>query len=406
MAAREEPGGASAALEVARAGVVAILLHRLRSGVSVAAVAAMLLPYIVGIGISRGVLDQAEDSVRLGADLYVTGERLGRPAPLPLSAVDALRQVPGVADVVPRTVAEVRLGRDRVSAVLVGLPAERFPAHVRIVEGRLPRDGPEHELVIGSELARRLGLSAGSPLPPFYRNPEGERVSRVVGLFRADLPIWQAHVVLTTLDTASAVFAEPQSVGQVLVSARPGYGDAVRGAILRMESLAPPGPTGLLRPRVVARDDLAAVFERRLTRREGVFTVHFLLAFAIGVPLVLVSTGFGLSERRREVGVLKATGWRTDEVLLRGFVESVTLGVAGASAAILLAFVWLRGLDGTGVAPIFIAGADAQPGFDVPFRLAPVPVLLAVVIALAVTTTGSLWSTWRAASAPPAEAMR
>jgi hypothetical protein len=42
----------------------------------------------------------------------------------------------------------------------------------------------------------------------------------------------------------------------------------------------------------------------------------------------------------------------------------------------------------------------------VPFRLVPVPVLLAFLIALVVVMTGSLWSTWRAATTPPREAMR
>jgi ABC-type lipoprotein release transport system permease subunit len=398
-----EPRG-SAVLEIARSGVLAALLHPLRSAVTVAALVAMLVPFLAGMGISRGVLDQAEDSVAAGADLYVTGERFGSAAPLPLAAAERIAAIPGVESAVPRIVGEVRLGLRDESAVLVGLPAGRAPPGASLVAGRMPEDAAVIELAFGSELARRLGLDVGSRLPPFYRNARGERVSEVVGVFRTDLPIWQSHVVLAPLAAAAEILEEEGTATQVLVTCRPGYADAVRRAILGNFSLAEEGRAPL-HPRVVSRDDLAALLQSRVLGREGWFSLHLVLAFAVGVPLLLVSTGFGLSERRREVGLLKSAGWGTDEVLLRSLVESVTVGVAGASVAVLLAFVWLRWLGGAGIAPVFLPGADLRPGFDVPFRLLPLPVAVTTIVALAVATTGSLWSSWRAASAPPAEAM-
>jgi ABC-type antimicrobial peptide transport system permease subunit len=140
--------------------------------------------------------------------------------------------------------------------------------------------------------------------------------------------------------------------------------------------------------------------------REGVFNLHFLLAFVVGILVILVNSGFGLPERRREIGILKATGWQTDEVLLRSAVESFLLALAGASLAVILAFVWLKWLNGYWIASIFLTGVDAAPGFRVPFRLTPIPVLLAFLIGLTVVLSGTLYSSWRAATAAPIEAMR
>lgn len=397
------PAAGAAFVEIVRSGVVAVTLHPLRSAVTVAALCAMLLPFLIGVGISRGVLDQAEVSVAAGADLYVSGERFGSAAPVPLTAVTEIAAIPGVEEATPRIVGEIRLGARGESAVLVGLP----PGHdvgFGVVEGRMPEDAEVIELAVGSELARRLGLVVGSRLTPFYRNARGERVSEVVGIFRTDLPLWQSHVVLAPLGAAAEIYEEEGHATQVLVRCRAGRADDVRRAILARDSLAPGGAPPL-RPRVVARDDLAALLRSRVLGREGWFSLHLVLAFAVGVPLLLVSTGLGLSERRREVGLLKATGWGTDEVLLRSLVESVVVALAGASVSILAAVVWLRWCGGAGVAPVFLPGADLVPGFDVPFRLTPLPAALATLVALVVATTGSLWSAWRAASAPPAEAM-
>ena len=80
---------------------------------------------------------------------------------------------------------------------------------------------------------------------------------------------------------------------------------------------------------MVAREDLLALLPRGLLHREGIFNLLFLLAFVVGILVLLVTSGLGLTERRREIGILKATGWQTDEVLLRSLAESFCLSLAG-----------------------------------------------------------------------------
>jgi ABC-type lipoprotein release transport system permease subunit len=393
-------------LDIAHTGLAAVLLHPLRSLVCVLALLAVLVPYLVGLGLSKGLEAEAEASARFGADLYVSGSQFGRPAPVPLAAVGRLRKLGGVSAVVPRVVGEVVLGKDRVHAVLVGLPPARFPAWSAAVEGALPRAGGRNELVIGTSLARRLGLKVGSVLLPFYHNDRGERNSRVVGVFKADGPPWQANLILTTLETAQAVFDQPGLATDLLVWCRPGYQEAVSRAVEQGPALPGGAGGGGVRLRVTAREDLLALLPQGLLHREGVFNLHFLLAFVVGILVLLVTSGLGLAERRREIGILKATGWQTDEVLLRGVVESLALSLAGASAALLLAWVWLRAFNGYGVAGFFLAGVGPAPDFPVPCRLAPVPALLAFVLSFVVVATGTVYSTWRAATAAPRDAMR
>jgi ABC-type lipoprotein release transport system permease subunit len=393
-------------LEIAGTGLTAVRLHALRSMVTFGALVTVLLPFLVGLGLAKGVEAEAEASVRFGADLYVTGSQFGRPVPLPVAAVDEIRRLDGVTAVAPRIVGEVVLGLERVHAILVGLPADHFPAWAACIEGELPRDGSPYQLVIGTALARRLKLKVGDTVLPLYRNDRGERLSRVVGLFQPDAPLWQANLILTTFETAEAVFDQSGLATDLLVWCRPDDAPRVSRAVEQTLSFAAPSGTGRLRPRVTAREDLFALLPRGLLHREGVFNLLFLLAFVVGILVLLVTSGLGLAERRREIGILKATGWQTDEVLLRGLVESLALSLAGACVALLLAWVWLRFLNGVGVAGFFLDGAGAVADFAVPYRLTPVPALLAFVIAFAVVLTGTLYSSWRAATTPPREAMR
>lgn len=392
-------------LEVARTGATALLQYRLRSLVTVGCLVCVLAPYLAGLGLSHGVQWEAADAVRFGADLYVTGAQFGRPVPVPLAAVPKIRAIGGVTDVVPRIVGGLYLGQDNESAVLVGMPPEKLPAAFAGVDGRLCQPGKLHELVVGRELSRRLHLEVGTYVPPFYRSRQGERLAQVVGVFKSDVSLWEARLVLTTFDAATAIYDQPGLATDLLVYCRPGYEEQIRTAVLQFGPLSPK-EAALVTPRVTTRAELEAMLPRGLLHREGVFDLYFVLAFAMSIPVVMVTSGLGLSERRREIGILKATGWQTDEVLLRGLVESCLLGLAAWSLAVILAYVWLRGFNGYGIASIFLAGASWMPAFRVPFRLMPVPALLAGLIAFAVILTGTLYSSWRAATAPPREAMR
>lgn len=393
-------------LELLLTGLASVRLHPLCSFVSFSAVVAVLLPYLVGLALAKGLEAEAEASARLGADLYVSGMQFGRSIPIPLTAVSQIRQIEGVTRVVPRIVGEVLVGKDRVHAIVVGMPADQLPAWSACVAGELPQSAGTIEMVIGTTLARRLRLKAGSVLLPFYRNDQGERLSRVVGVFTSDAPLWQASLMLTTFESAAHIFDQPGLATDLLVSCRPGYHDAVSRMVEQSLFLSDPAGRGAIRPRVTAREDLLALLPRGLRHREGIFNLHFLLALVVAILVLLVTSGMGLSERRREIGILKATGWQTDEILLRGLAESLGLSLAGACAALLLAWAWLKVLNGYGIAGLFLAGVDTAPDFLVPFRLTPVPVLLGFILSFVVVSTGTLYSAWRAAVAPPREAMR
>lgn len=407
-----ETAAGSPLREIARSGLLAVLLHPLGSAVTVACVVAMLAPFLVGLGISRGVTEQTAASIDLGPDIHVAASRYGRPAPVPLAVGGILAKVPGVTGVEPRIVGATVLGSERVPVVVVGVADARLAegsdgAGVTLVDGRLPHPGGAAEVAIGSDLATRLGLKPGSMIPPFYRNDRGERATLVTGVFRSDLPAWQGRVMLTSFTFASAIFEEEDTASGFLVRCPAEYRAAARVAIQRL-AVVPQTTPGAppIRLRVVTKDDLAVLLERRALGREGGLALLWALVFAVGVPLVLATTGLGLSERRRETALLRAIGWRTDEVLLRSLCESLALAVAGAALSLVAAWAWVRVFRGAGIAQVFMPDGGPLPGHEVPFRLAPEVLIAAVVISLVVTTAGSLWSSWRAASAPPTEALR
>ncbi len=410
-------------LSIARTGSAAILLSPLRSTVTVLAVVAVLVPYLVGIGLAEGLRQEARIAIGAGTpageellpDLYVAANRFGRRVPIPMALADPIGKFDGVTRVVPRIVGRITLGKDNVEAVLVGMPREELQRRgstvrrlTRMVDGKLPgsRHGEGPQLVIGSGLARKLDLQVGTVLPPIFRSGGGEKTPRITGIFQSDISPWQSRMILTTFESAADIFGQQGLATDLLVFCRRGQPEAIRSRILQSIPGSSTEPATGFQPSVTSRADLESLLPAGLGHREGVFNLLFVIAFAVGILVILVTSGFGHPERRREIGILKATGWQTDEILVRSLVESLLLGLASAAIAILVALAWLEWLNGFWIAGIFLAGVETQPTFPVPYVLAAQPAGLAVLVACLLVTTGSAYSTWRAAVTPPAEAMR
>jgi ABC-type lipoprotein release transport system permease subunit len=392
-------------LEIARTGVTTLRLYPWRSLATVACVLAALGPYLAGAGICGGLAVEARHSIDGGADLYVTGRQFGRTVPLPLEAVKKIADLPGVTDAVPRIVGKMNIGQERHSAVVVGLPADKLAEVAPLIKGRLFSEKQANELVMGSALASRLKLKVGSRLPPFYQNRGGDRISEVVGIFSFEAPLWQANMIFASFDTAARLFDQPGLATEVLVYCRAGTQEELTRAIGRKLRWDLPDGSRL-DVRVTGREELNSLWASAAAHRDGVFHLHWMLGLSVAILAVLVTSALGSTQRRAEVGILKAIGWRTDEILFRGAVEGLLLSLAGASLAVLVDWIWLRGLNGYGLASLFLPSLGVDPQVRVPFRLFPVPIVLGLVLSWIVVTSGSLYATWRTAMTPPGSALR
>ena len=387
---------------VAWSGLSAARLHRQRSIITVFCLVVMLTPYAAGLGLSCGIQQEAEASIEFGADLYITGSKFGRTAPIPLEYQKFIGSIDGVVKLTPRIVGQMELGRDRVAAVVVGIDAAEFPLPLSFMDGRLPKNGSMNELVIGQGLAQRLGWKVGSVLPPFYRNSRGERLTKVVGVFKATAALWEINTVFTTFATAAHIFDDDQRATDILVQCRQGYTSAVVSAVLQQHATG----NHKIGIHITSREMLTAKVSKTLFHHQGIFSLFFVFLFVAGILVLIVTSGIGSSERRREVGVLKATGWQTDEVLLRAFTESCLLAVVGASCSILIAFAWMRWFAGLWLADVFLPDWTSAGNVAPPFALTVMAFLLVQLIAFAIVTSGTVYSCWRTAITLPITSLR
>ncbi len=381
--------------------------YPLRSVVVIVCLVAICAPFVTGIAISEGVRAEAAVSVQEGPDLYLTLDQFGRNGPVPLRYLREFRSSPHITSVAPRIVGRASAftalseteETDAELVVILGLEPDRMDLTPWGPAGAPSGKLPSGEVLIGSALAARFGLHAGEELR--VRVADVTMPFRIAAIFPPGASIWSAQLVCMNLDDAGKLFELPGYASDFLIYCRPGPGNI---QAVRQEALT---ILGDLPYRLQTKTgEVASYVDKGFRHQQGVFTVFFLVAFAVGIPALLIASGLGLVERRREIGICKAVGWKTTDVMLMVMFEQVLLSALAACLAFLVSYLWVRVLNGAVVAQFFISEWGRLASFPVPARFGFAPWAMSLLLCLTITLSGGLINTWRLAARLPADCIR
>ncbi|HHL33471.1 MAG TPA: ABC transporter permease [Desulfobulbaceae bacterium] len=367
-----------------------LLRNRGRSGVVLFCLLGVLLPFVTAMAVAQGVRYQSSFSINSGADLYIAREQYGRNGPVSLQLIKKIENLSGVTRVVPRIVGRTYLGEDLV--VVVGVD------EMKTLPGLNTMAPGPGQAFVGKSLAEKADLAKGNefhfglfPALPFT----------VVQLLSPALSLWSSSMIVINFHDAEQLFKRPGYASELLVYCRPGTADSIAE---RLSSIGKPWE--MVPPlRIQTKKLVKQYVGRGFDIQSGLFAMLYVTAFGLAIPALLILSGFGRGIRRREIGILKATGWQTLDVLEVTCMENLFLALTGSSLAILLAVIWLKLCNGIGIAPLFISGSGWIPDFPIPARFMPMPALLSFLFGLSLTMVGTIIPTWRAAVTPPLTTM-
>ena len=158
--------------------------------------------------------------------------------------------------------------------------------------------------------------------------------------------------------------------------------------------------------RAITRAELQRTYESVFDRRSGL-VVALLATAVLAFAVVAWDKAAGLSaEERREIGVLKALGWETSDVLLVKLQEGAVVSLLAFAAGVLAAYAHVF----LGSAWLFAAALKGWSTLSPDYRLTPdvSPLELTTLFFLSVVpyTVATVVPAWRAATADPDEVMR
>src|SRR5574337_358193 len=325
-----------------------LVRHRTKTIVVCLCIIAILTPFITAIAISEGIRAQSLISVKEGADLYLTFDEFGRNAAVPLKYLDEVKKIFGITRVIPRIIGRGFL--QNKLTVIVGINKEDIPESVSCVSGRIFENA--NEVVVGHELAKHFHLNVGDQ---FSMRCQQRKTFTVVGFFSSDSSIWGSSMILMSFKDAGELFGKQDVATDIQLHSLPGHNSEIATDLYDIFQNEP--------YRLQDKHMIELYFKKGFMLKEGIFTALYLVALSLGVPAILAASGFGLSERKKEIGIMKATGWNTLEVLELVSFEQLLISLLGATIAIVLSILWVKFFNGAFVAQFFIAEIYMLPKF-------------------------------------------
>jgi len=158
--------------------------------------------------------------------------------------------------------------------------------------------------------------------------------------------------------------------------------------------------------RVVGRDDLLRTYEAVFNWREGMVLVLFaavILAFVIFVWDK--ASGLGVDERR-EIGILKAVGWETGDIIRMKAWEGLAVSLLAFLFGYVLAYVHVFGFGAVLFESAFKGWAVLYPRFDLVPVVDPFQIATLLFFTVFPYTVATVVPVWRAATIDPDTVMR
>jgi putative ABC transport system permease protein len=357
-----------------------LLRRPARTALTAAGVALGVGLIVALLSLSTGVKKTAEELIHIGrADfgLFQTDVSDFSRSLLPETLAGRVAKVSGVAKTAKLKLFASGAGGQNAFFVFGLQPDEFVWRRLVLLEGRQPRG---EETLMGDRAARRLGVRPGDELEV----ARGRRFS-VSGIYHSG-DVFEDSGAVLPLRVVERLANRPGEITAVAIAVRPGL--RARTVALRVERRFP-GTVAVYEPGQAIKVDTSS----RLIVDTG--WIISLLALIVGGIGVTNTMAMSVVERVREIGILRAVGWRAWQIAVLIVSEAVAISLlalgVGLGLGVLAAEEFSDHTSTSGlVQPTFTAGVFAW----------------GLAFALGVALIGAAYPTWRAVRLEPIDALR
>ena len=364
-----------------------------------------------GTGLMTGQIQIHSPRYRPDRSLYETiGGRAGADFEAVIRA--AVRD-PAVVGAAPRVYGAGLLssGQSTRGGMLMGIDLDREPGVSRLMnslsQGRAPAPAA-NELMIGTEMARRLELQVGNEVilvAPAADGSMGNDIFQVCGLYRTGMADLDGAFALVPIRSLQRLLAlDPGRIHEIALSTDDPWLAPEAGRRL-VAGLAPLG----VELEVLDWTRLRPEMLEYALLMDSWYSIVVLIVFAFALFGVANTMLMSTFERRREFSVMLALGARPHQILLTVVSEATALGWISLALGVAVTFPliawwhhypidlsWIYG-------DLTMLGALIRPVLRIEYNL---PVALWTGLALLVTAvTAGLYPAARAAWLPPADTL-
>jgi ABC-type lipoprotein release transport system permease subunit len=338
---------------------------------------------------------KAEAMNVLGAtpELIVQKMTGGRHDLIPVEYINRIRGIPGVGGATPRYWGYYYDALTGGNFTIIGV-AKNITG-LTLLDGRMPGEKGECAIGKGVAVARLVGMGGELYLTD---NVGTGTILKVVGVFSSESAMLTNDLVVVTSDDLLRLFGmSPDRATDIVV-------DVFNAS--ETETIASKVKQMFPDTRPIMKSEIMRTYDAVFNWRSGmILTMAFGAIIAFCILAWDKATGLS-AEEKQEIGILKAIGWETSDILEMKFWEGIIISLTSVLTGLILSYVHVFFLGAYLLAPALKGWSVLFPSF----RLIPYVALYQVFTLLFLTVVPYVASTiipsWKSAITDPDVVMR
>jgi ABC-type lipoprotein release transport system permease subunit len=253
-------------------------------------------------------------------------------------------------------------------------------------------------MIVGQGVKKVLNHNHYSDYFNFIKsNGELERVY-LAGVFDTDIDLEANDTIVMSKDLLREIFdiSESMATDIVVSVSNPLEIDTVA---LKIAQLYPDTT-------IITNNDLKVSYQHIFDYKSGLFLALFIISIFTFFMIVYDKSSGLSSEEKKEIGILKAVGWKSDDVLKEKFYEGFIISFVSYILGVILAFGFVYTLQAPLLRDIFVGYDGIKPTFLLPFVYDIQTLLLVFLLSVPIYISATIIPSWRVATIDSDEVMR
>lgn len=326
----------------------------------------------------------------------------GKQSDVPLERVEALLDIEGVTAITPRVWGYYYFKPAGVNFSIVGIDAyeEQYSKTLSNLTQHFDIKLLEKEngMIIGEGVKKILRENYYTDFFNFITSEGKWQRVHIAGVFHSDLALESNDLILLPKKLAYAIFGmDEHKATDIIVKVA-----NVKEIATIVQKINERYPD----MRAITQDDIRVSYQNIFDYKSGFFLALFsICAFAFFIIIYDKTSGLS-SEEKREIGILKAIGWSSDDILKEKFYESFTLSLSAFLLGVTGSLFYVYALQAPLLRNLFMGYSALKPSFALPFSVDVSMLVLLFLLSVPIYIAATLIPAWRASTLDADEVMR
>ncbi|TFH16492.1 ABC transporter permease [Candidatus Bathyarchaeota archaeon] len=351
-----------------------------------------------------GLIREGQLSLKYAPDITVQGVSSGRPAYVETRLIDPIKTIWGVDRIIERIWGYGNIGDTLIVVIGVQLenPIIDLNSTYPLESGSFLNPQENNTVVIGKGVAELLGAKIGNYLSIVSESNQVHQFT-IVGIFNSESAIINADTILMSNNNARSFFNVPADRATDLLV----YTKEVDTGLYELQvNFVAREISEFPNVRVVTRDILLSAQETTYGARSGFFSIVWYLVLISVAVVAFNQTVVVGHESKFEIGLLKAFGFSTSDIILIRLIEGTVLGLIAGSLGMIFGVLYIVIFNAPVLRDVMLGWAILYPSFNAPFSVNMQSILVTYAITVIPIIFATVIPSWLNAAVDPDLAMR